>query len=400
MAGKAALGEGAWSDRACSPAETYRRVSGLLADFGITRVARHTGLDRIGVPVWCAYTPNARSIVVAQGKGLTDDEARTSAVMEALERVVAASPYGTILHASASALQRAGTRFDTLACLIAGGRSAAADDEPLSWIAGTDLVSGGTIHVPRDAVTLDRTLSECRYWQSSDGLASGNSMEEAIFHGLNERIERDAQVLWQVSSASSRQSSCIDPKSLDEPEVSSLAAQIEAAGCVLRVFDMTSDIGIPTFNALIAPVEVLFARHPRFVEVNYGAGTHPLAGRAMLRAITEAVQSRMTFISGARDDIYPPIYDRPLPDETRSLLRAVPMVRPAAQDSLTPKPGDISGTLAILQRLELGPVIAVPLSDPAWPFAVTKVIAPQLENPEGHRTQRFGHRALNKGSFG
>ncbi len=72
-----------------SPRETLSRVEPLLAGFGITRVARHTGLDDIGIPVWCAYAPNSRSIVIAQGKGLTDIDAKVSTVMEALERAVA-----------------------------------------------------------------------------------------------------------------------------------------------------------------------------------------------------------------------------------------------------------------------------------------------------------------------
>ncbi len=395
-------GETGGRDRACSPAATYARVSPFLADFGITRVARHTGLDRIGVPVWCAYTPNAKSIVVAQGKGLTDDAARTSAVMEALERVVAANPHADVVHTSANALANAGKRFDTLTCLIAAGRPPVQGDDRIAWIAGTDLMTGDSIHVPLDAVTLDRTLIDCRYWQSSDGLASGNTLEEAFFHGLNERIERDAYVLWQVSSAGSRQSSCIDPRSLGHPELSSVVALIEAAGFVLRVFEMTSDIGMPSFNALIAPAEILSARKPRFVDVNYGAGAHPSAETAMIRAITEAVQSRMTFISGSRDDIYPPVYKRPLQEETENLLKAVPAVAPKTHGCRDGRRTACSSgeTLDALRRLELGPVIAVPLSAPAWPFAVAKILVPHLENPEGGRAQRFGQRALAKGSFG
>ena len=78
--------------RSCSAGETFQRVSPVLSRLGITRVAKQTSLDRIGVPVWCACTPNAKAIVIAQGKGIDDDAARTSAVMEAVERAVAASP--------------------------------------------------------------------------------------------------------------------------------------------------------------------------------------------------------------------------------------------------------------------------------------------------------------------
>ncbi|CAN7686585.1 YcaO-like family protein [Pararhizobium sp. LjRoot238] len=319
--------------------------------------------------------------------------------MEALERVAASTPHCDIVCTSAHTLSSAGKRFDKLPSLIATGQTTAKDDEDISWVAGRDLISGDEIHVPLDAVTLDRTLGGCRYWQSSDGLASGNTSDEATFHGLNERIERDAYVLWQVSGFKARQSSCIHPGSLGCDDISSLVARIESAGLVLRLFDITSDIGVPSFTALVAPVEVISAHRPRFVDVNYGAGTHPSVHKAISRAITEAVQSRMTFISGGRDDIYPSVYPQSLPEETRNLLRAHPSaVCPENFKNL--EGGGLGATVDGLRRMGLGPIIAVSLSDPRWPFAVVKVLAPQLENPEGARARRFGARALSKGSFG
>ncbi len=388
-----------WQDRACGPEETYDRVSSFLPEFGITRVARHTGLDRVGIPVWCAYAPNAKSIVVAQGKGLTDEDARTSAVMEALERVVASQPYCDITRASAGFLKGSGKRVDALPSLIATGQSAISEEEDIPWIAGRDLLTGETVYVPFEAATLDRTVTARRYWQSSDGLASGNTLDEAVFHGLNERIERDAYVLWQVSSLSGRQASCFDPKSLGCQEISSLTARIEKAGLVLRMFDMTSDVGVPSFTALVAPSEVLSSQRPRFVDVNYGAGTHPSARRAIIRAITEAAQSRMTYISGARDDVYPSVYRQTLAEETRSLLRADPKLL-HLQDFASLAGESLSETIEIFSKQGLGPVIAVCLANPSWPFAVAKVFAPALENPEGARAQRYGPRALARGSFG
>ena len=52
---------------------------------GITRVAVLTGLDVIGIPVAAAVRPNSRSVAVHQGKGVTLDAAKASAVMEAVE---------------------------------------------------------------------------------------------------------------------------------------------------------------------------------------------------------------------------------------------------------------------------------------------------------------------------
>src|SRR5436189_6427487 len=71
--------------RHCSPQETLARVRPLFPMFGITRLANVTGLDRIGSPVWLCTPPNSRCLSLSQGKGLDDDPARVSAVMEPVE---------------------------------------------------------------------------------------------------------------------------------------------------------------------------------------------------------------------------------------------------------------------------------------------------------------------------
>ncbi|SIR31616.1 ribosomal protein S12 methylthiotransferase accessory factor [Rhizobium sp. RU20A] len=383
-------------DRACSPAETYGRVAGLLPAFGITRVARQTGLDRIGLPVWLALTPNARSIVVAQGKGQTDEDARTSAVMEALERVVAGAPHCPIRQASPDELAAEGQPFLLLTSYLAPHRPAPAADEVIDWITGTDLVDGSLIHLPEEAVVLDRSRLDARYWQSSDGLASGNTLDEAISHAVYERIERDAQVLWQIGPHAGRAASCIAPETYaDDPGIAAILSRLAAADMTLRVFDMTSDIGVPCFTAYLVADELLASGTARFVDVTYGAGCHPVPHRAMMRALTEAVQSRITFIGGARDDAFPAVYGRALPDETLRLMAAVPHEVPA-------RPGFEGGFDRLIERLsdlKLGPVIAVRLSGADLPFAVAKVIMPALENPEGRRALRYGSRALAKAMF-
>ncbi|MFD2442135.1 hypothetical protein ACFSS8_22245 [Paracoccus kondratievae] len=57
--------------RTVPPAQTLARLTALMPAIGITRLANLTGLDRIGLPVTMACRPNARSLVVAQGKGWT-----------------------------------------------------------------------------------------------------------------------------------------------------------------------------------------------------------------------------------------------------------------------------------------------------------------------------------------
>ena len=55
-------------------------------EVGITRVADITGMDRIGIPVYAAIRPDSKSLAVDSGKGITREQAKCSAVMEAIER--------------------------------------------------------------------------------------------------------------------------------------------------------------------------------------------------------------------------------------------------------------------------------------------------------------------------
>jgi YcaO-like protein with predicted kinase domain len=376
-------------DRAYPSAETFRRVSSHFADYGITRIARQTGLDRLGIPVWCAYTPNAKSIVVANGKGLTDDDARTSAAMEALERAVACDPQLSSITMSQLELTRRGRPYDLLPELLAAGRDVGGIDEDLEFVEARDLISRDAVLVPRDAVSLDRTTPNPRYWKSSDGLASGNTEEEAIFHGLLERIERDATALWHVKSPAAQDASAISPDEFESKIIDELVGKIRDGGVSLRLFDVTSDIGIPTIAAYIGETHVLTTGSPRYVDVTFGCGTHPDVSKAAVRAITEAAQSRLTYISGARDDVYPETYLRPLPDGIRRLMVAPPGALSSSRTVIGPK-----SVVDLLAQCGLSRLYSVRLSDPELPFVVTKILAPELENPPGERKFRYGARAV------
>ncbi len=259
-----------------------------------------------------------------------------------------------------------------------------------------NILTGDEVYVPFEAVVLDRTR-DARYWMSSDGLASGNNAEEAIFHGVLERIERDAHVLWQVGAEADRYADCVDPRGFKDGALGGLIDKIETSGLALRLFDITSDIGIPCFTAMLGPGDLIPGRRAlhgdrdiRLVEVTGGTGAHPSPVRAAIRAVTEAVQSRLTYISGARDDISPATFSRCLPPLMRQAFAAV-AAPPAAAIGRDGVAGHGQQDLAhllqhVLDRLRnrrIASVIAVRLSDDTLPFSVVKIVIPELENPEG-----------------
>lgn len=378
-------------------AETVALVQRDFARFGITRLGRITGLDTIGIPVWFATRPAACTLAVTQGKGLDDASAQASAVMEAVEIATAERLSVELPEARAAELTACGERFDLLPSLVRRGNSLPADDEPLLWAEGVDLVSGGTIRVPAEAVMLDYRDDRAgrRWWQSTDGLASGNLMWEAVLHGLLERIERDASTLWTFRTEAQVRARCLHPEAFDDAAVLRLAEQVADADLHLRLFDITTDVGVPAIFATISP-------HPdgreagwRHFDIASGRGCHASPARAAIRAITEAAQSRLTVIAGARDDFDPELYAAPLKPD----LLVYPHAEP--QDGLEPAPGiDVDprellpAIIERLGRVGVGRVIVVPLSGAHEPMPVVKVLVPELENPPGERKQALGRRGL------
>lgn len=280
------------TQRAVAPEETLSRVEPKAAESGITRIADITNLDRIGIPVFSCMRPTALegAISVYNGKGATPVEARVSAVMEGIERF-SAEPGGRK------------TEFGTYG-EISGSHLAvfpgdlvlpenADPDRPLPWFPAFDLVSGLDMMVPAHAVFHPAARSFGPFFRTNtNGIASGNTLEEAVFHALAEIIERDAWSLAEVTRNTGPRVTGVEGGLAGE-----LLGKFEAAGVNVVLRNITSDLGIPTIAAA-ADDPVL--RDPALLTI--GMGTHTNAGIAVLRALTEVAQSRLTQIHGARED--------------------------------------------------------------------------------------------------
>jgi len=386
----------AHSDRLHRAHETVARIRPMFSRFGITRLADVTGLDRIGIPVWMAIRPNSRTLAVSQGKGFTNAAAQASAVMEAAGIATAELFPVSRRTATARDLFGAGELPMSLNNLIAAGERPVSESDRLSWVEGFDLLQARTVWVAADAASIVPTEAgqRSRYWQSSDGLASGNVMLEAATHGLCERVERDACVLWQFCTDDQVLGACVDPASLSDSGVDELAERIDRSGFRLRLFDITSDIGVPVFFAVIAPKPDGHEKHWKHFDLSSGSGCHPSPARAAIRAITEAAQSRVTSITGARDDFDPNVYQSRLKADLTIYLNAEPAGarRDGAHDA--PHPADnLDFILTRLRNAGVTSVIVVPIAAEEG-FAVAKVLVPEIEHPASGRRHRFGPRAL------
>lgn len=387
------------SDRLRRANQTVDRMRSMFGRFGITRLADVTRLDRIGIPVWMAVRPNSKTLAVSQGKGLDEPAAQASAVMEAAELAAAELCDIPVRMATMRELASEGERVLPFNNLLKRGERPVSDAEVMPWAEGFDLLRQSTAWVPADLITLDpagKGETPSRYWQATDGLASGNVLLEAVVHGLLERIERDAGVLWTFRSDEEVIERCVDPASLEDDAVLDLAAQIDEAGFQLRLFDITSDVGIPVYFSTIAPIPTGREDLWKHFDLSSGMGAHPSPARAAIRAITEAAQSRVTSITGARDDFDPDLYGTQLKADLTAYLKATPTGRPSTDLSDVPSPAaNLSFILDRLIEAGVKSAIVVPLEGEEQPgFAAARVLVPELENPAGDRRQRFGKRAL------
>ncbi len=278
--------------------ETLACARRLSVEYGVVRVTDITRLDVIGIPVFASIRPGAEpnSLCVHAGKGVSADEARVGAYMEAIEFAAAEARRTklSILHRSPrSVVDQPGfaANFVDL-CPIIGLE--VDPDSNIVCTDGEDVATGRPLAVPAELVFFPYNENPAQriFGTSTNGLCSGNMPDEATIHGICEVIERDIQAHNFVHDRSVR---------VELPEdslVGQLARQVRSAELDFVLRFTPNDHGLAYFQAFILEP---FDETP--IAISHGTGCHPLRDIAAVRALTEAAQSRLSYIHGGRDDL-------------------------------------------------------------------------------------------------
>ena len=384
--------------RAASPEATLARLAPLRTVCGITRLADVTGLDRIGLPVIQSVRPNARSTAVSMGKGVDLAAARASALMEAIETWHAERIDRPLRLARWRELHEAGWPVVDLAALPRHARHALDPERSILWIEGRDLARDAGCWLPFELAHADDTVElpgGGSFPASTNGLAGGNHLLEARAHALCEVIERDAVALWFQRTLRARAATALDLESIDHPDARDVLARLAAAGFGTVVWDVTSDLGVPAFLAGITDHRDPTG-HP-----GLGAGCHLSKAVAVLRALTEAAQVRLTYIAGARDDIPSADCGASAVHERTHRLRALAGKAGGGRDfgrlpSLASDDFalDVQVLLRQLEAAGITRVVEVELTRAELGIPVVRIVAPGLEGPHDHPDYVPGPRAL------
>ncbi len=370
--------------RLIPPAETLQRAQPAMAAAGITRLAGISGLDRIGIDVFTAVRPASRSISVSQGKGVTADAARASAVMEALELWHAEQHHITILNGTLAELKE---RFGIVDVrrLMRCERDEPDPHRTTRWAHALNMMSGRPVLVPYETVHFDQRVpadpADGVYCNGTNGLASGNSLTEAVLHGLYEVIERDA-----VARSADRLA--VDLPRLDLTSVRStpgraLVDRFLAAGIELAVWDLSAVHQVPVYQALGVERTAPWY-HP--LPETWGFGAHSDPSIALSRALTEVAQVRSMIINGVRDDLnramYASYFDPDVRAETASLLAPAGELAPFPGAPAALRDDTLSGELRrVLDRLRANgvqEVAVVDLTHRDFAIPVVRVVVPGM----------------------
>jgi ribosomal protein S12 methylthiotransferase accessory factor len=390
-------------------------------------------MDRLCIPNYSATLPGTEdSIWVYTGKGPTRAAGKASALMEAIERYSSLSTNYCRPFITGSYLQFSKSFNKVLhpAEVVEPVNQEYSEDSIIDFMQGFDILNNEVVLVPAQ-LALSRysakfPATNAFEYSHTNGLASGNVLEEAICHGLCEVIERDAvsiadlcascipySILKRIrgslknagngghSFADIPEDRFVDDPSLyrdvdisevarDFDPIKSLVKRYDHAGISLLVKDITQkDIGLSTFVA--SSIEWISQDYGYFAK---GYGTHPDSRIALMRAISESSQTRAVNIQGARDDLKKiqykeddEIYKRKWQFIPSSSLNKtnISSIKEFSEVKTYPNNDILDDIKLILNRLKkagLKRAIVIDLTNPKLKIPVVRVIVPGLETFE------------------
>ena len=327
--------------RAIEPSKTLANYENKLKIAGITRLTDITHLDRIGIPVYSAIRPTAQDggVSIYAGKGATKEQAKASAMMEGFERYSAEKQKIDEVNSKIATIQEMnGEQFINPNDLILSNEIIDLDfkkEHRLEWTLAIDIITEEEYYIPSNAIFhpyipksnypennnkynkynnyekdnkqnnkdneqnndnkhRNNQIATAIFKGNTNGLASGNVLEEAVLHGILEVIERDA---WSIFELTKKNKKEIDIDTFENPLINSLLDKFKKESIDIKLMDLTADIDIPT---IAATADDTILQDPALLTL--GVGTHLNPEIAVLRALTEVAQSRATQIHGTRED--------------------------------------------------------------------------------------------------
>lgn len=197
--------------------------------------------------------PLFKEDVATGGRSHSYAESELSAILEGLERYCGLAPRNkrTVIHDSFHNLSN--QALNPLKVGLHAKEQYERPDFPfqpfdpdhsIDWVWGYSFLQERPILVPQWLAYYNSGCKDGFVYETSNGCALGGSLEEAIFYGILEVVERDSFLMtWYAQLPVPR----FDPYSTDDQELRLMVDRLQAvAGYDLNLFNTTMENGIPS----------------------------------------------------------------------------------------------------------------------------------------------------------
>ncbi|MDY6895425.1 MAG: YcaO-like family protein [Thermotogota bacterium] len=278
-------------DKAFIPKDTVKTALNRLQQkdlFTLSTILRIDEFDKIGIPAFICEIESIFGISDSCGKGVSIEQAKASALMEAIERYSCEyfiKKRGPFIISSYDNLKE--NALDSLSLLL-----------PLPAIYQTDEILKDIRKVPLPwteafSLTHNKPIFFPLHWfyliYGTTGFASGNTIQEAILQAIGEVIERHniSRVIQGKLTTPS-----LDISSVDHHIAKSLINKFFDAGIELYIKDFSLGLNIPTISVLA------YDSNPptNTVRIYNAAGSHLNRDFALIRALVELSQHRAQIV--------------------------------------------------------------------------------------------------------
>ncbi len=284
-------------DKVISPRETLENV---------TKTIKNAGLDGFVTSDREVFTDGAYSAksstpdLATSGKGLTKEQARASAAMEYCERYswlnfdyknyegYVLDTYNNLASENAILPDDSYFLFNFIDLTDREKLTDEIKNIPIKWIKGFSLITKKEVYYP---------ISWHNQIFSSNGLAAGNTLEEALLQAICELIERENVYRLFVDKVPGNDVIQI----FDNDIIKNAVEHFKQKGITLEIKEISYDLGVPTFivqGTSRSDIGKLAYR-------GAGQGCHTVPEKALMRAISEYYEGFLMIRSIEMDSAIP-----------------------------------------------------------------------------------------------
>jgi len=159
-------------------------------------------------------------------------------------------------------------------------------NDKFNWLKGKSLLNNKDVYIPSQLIYTNydhQRKEKIIQYQTSNGAGAGFSIEDAVYRGIMELIERDAFMIFYLNKICPKK---VETKFITNTKIQYALQKIKDYNLNLSILNITTDLNIPTYLAII--IDPTFIGMP----ISFGAKSDFSSESAILGAIEEVIQVR------------------------------------------------------------------------------------------------------------